>query len=121
MLLTLGFPGARGVGETEWELEALPTKVSTAGPAEGVSYVNAAQVPWPRLRRGPTVDDQGRLVGLTASPGLIIMVDRLKEVMPSLRDGVDISVPAKEDIVYYSRGTVLSQTFLFTTDEEGNS
>ena len=120
-LLTLGFPEQGAVGETEWELEALPAMVSAAGPAEGISYVNVAQSLAPGYAGGPTVDDQGRLVGLTASPGLIIMVDRLKEVMPSLRDGVDISVPAKEDIVYHSRETVLSEAFLFTTDEEGDS
>ena len=59
VLLTLGFPEQGGVGETEWELEALPTKVSTAGPAEGVSYVNAAQSLAPGYAGGPTVDDQG--------------------------------------------------------------
>ena len=66
------------------------------------------------------VDEEGLLVGINASPGLIVMVERLTEVLPILMEGKDIAVAIEDEILYAALDNFFSQPFLFATDADGN-
>ena len=119
-LLTLGFPEQGGVGEIEWEINDPPAQWFTVGPREGILYLNTDDFLPPGYVGGPTVGQDGGLVGLATATGLIITAEYLEEVVPTLREGLDVSASVREDILYTWLETTLSESFLFATDEEGN-
>ena len=119
-LLTLGFPAQGGVGEIEWELSDPPFQWFTVGPRRDIAYINPDDYLAPGYVGGPTVAEDGSMVGLATATGLIATVDYVKGVLPSLREGADVSVSVRGDILYTWLETTLSESFLFATDEEGN-
>ena len=118
-LLTLGFPAQGGIGDMEWELGDPPTQWFRVGPRSGVPYINTEGFLIPEYVGGPTVDKDGNLIGIATVTGLIVTVDYVREVLPTLRQGSDVLVPIGEEIVYTWLETTLSESFLFATDEEG--
>ena len=119
-LLTLGFPAQGGVGEIEWELSDPPFQWFTVGPRRDITYINPDDYLAPGYVGGPTVAEGGSMVGLATATGLIVTVDYVKGVLPSLKEGTDVSVSVSGDILYTRLETTLSESFLFATDEEGN-
>jgi S1-C subfamily serine protease len=86
-LLSLGYPLIAGVTESESELSEDAILVFTSGTREGIGYMDTDSFISPGTFGGPVVDEEGRLMGINTFPGLIIMVERLKDVLPFLREG----------------------------------
>ena len=77
-LLTLGFPAQGGVGEIEWEVRENPAQWFTVGPRKGILYLNTDDYLPPGYVGGPTVGQDGDLVGLATATGLILTAEYLE-------------------------------------------